>query len=100
MATKGSSLFEKDKLIRTTVQLRISQHKALESLRGPGKSISHLVRTAIDIYLEPIYEQAQEDEKMDKFLSELEEAESRMEKLNERAISIEDIFDDLKPTAK
>ena len=90
---------KKEKLIRTTVQLRPSQHKTLESLSGPGKSISNLVRTAIDMYLEPIYEQAYEDEKMDKFLSELEEAESRMEKLNERAISIEDIFDDLKTKA-
>ena len=87
---------KKEKLIRTTVQLRPSQHKTLESLSGPGKSISNLVRTAIDMYLEPIYEQAHEDGKMDKFLSELEEAESRMEKLNERAISIEDIFEDLK----
>ena len=87
---------KKEKLIRTTVQLSPHQHKALENLSGPGKSISNLVRTAIDLYLEPIYEQAYEDEKMDKFLSELEEAESRMEKLNERAISIEDIFDDLK----
>ena len=93
MAIKGSSLFEKDKLIRTTVQLRTSQHKALESLSGPGKSISHLVRTAIDLYLEPIYEQAHEDEKMDRMLSE-------MERLNEKAILMEDIFDDLKPTAK
>ena len=84
MATKGSSLFEKDKLIRTTVQLRTSQHKALESLSGPGKSISHLVRTAVDIYLEPIYEQAHEDQKMDRMLSELEQAENRMEELNEK----------------
>ena len=90
---------KKEKLIRTTVQLSPHQHKALENLSGPGKSISNLVRTAIDLYLEPIYEQAYEDEKMDKFLSELEEAESRMEKLNERAISIEDIFDDLKTKA-
>ena len=100
MATKGSSLFEKDKLIRTTVQLRTSQHKALESLSGPGKSISHLVRTAVDIYLEPIYEQAHEDQKMDRMLSELEQAENRMEELNEkldqREISMNDIFDDLK----
>ena len=104
MATKESSLFEKDKLIRTTVQLRTSQHKALESLSGPGKSISHLVRTAIDIYLEPIYEQAHEDQKMDRMLSELEQAENRMEELNEkldqREISMNDIFDDLKPTVK
>ena len=100
MATKGSSLFEKDKLIRTTVQLRTSQHKTLENLSGPGKSISHLVRTAIDLYLEPIYEQAYEDEKMDRMLTELEQAEDRLEKLNEKAILMEDIFDDLKPTAK
>ena len=104
MAIKGSSLFEKDKLIRTTVQLRTSQHKALESLSGPGKSISHLVRTAVDIYLEPIYEQAHEDQKMDRMLSELEQAENRMEELNEkldqREISMNDIFDDLNTTAK
>ena len=105
MAIERSSLFENDKLIRTTVQLRTSQHKALESLSGPGKSISHLVRTAIDIYLEPIYEQAHEDEKMDKFLSELEEAENRMEELHEKldqkfATSIEDIFDNFGTTAK
>ena len=85
-----------DKLVRTTVQLRSSQHKTLESLSGPGKSISHLVRTAIDIYLEPIYEQAHEYQKMDKFLSELEQAENKMEQLNEKVVSIEDIFDDLK----
>jgi len=85
-----------DKLVRTTVQLRSSQHKTLESLSGPGKSISHLVRTAVDTYLEPIYEQAHEDQKMDKFLSELEQAENKMEQLNEKVVSIEDIFDDLK----
>ena len=97
MTTKRSSLFEKDKLIRTTVQLRTSQHKALENLSGPGKSISHLVRTAIDIYLEPIYEQAHEDQKMDRMLSEMERIN---EKLDQREISMNDIFDDLKPTAK
>ena len=96
MATKPSSLFEKDKLIRTTVQLRTSQHKALENLSGPGKSISHLVRTAIDIYLEPLYEQAHEDQKMDRMIADLEEAKDKMEKLDQRATSIEDIFDDLK----
>ena len=93
MATEPSSLFEKDKLIRTTVQLRTSQHKTLESLSGPGKSISHLVRTAVDIYLEPIYEQAHEDQKLDKML---DEAESRMEKLSEGVTEMEDIFADLK----
>ena len=82
-----------DKLVRTTVQLRSSQHKALENLSGPGKSISHLVRTAVDVYLEPIYEQAHEDQKLDKML---EEAESRMEKLSEGVTAIEDIFADLK----
>jgi len=96
MTTKRSSLFEKDKLIRTTVQLRTSQHKALENLSGPGKSISHLVRTAIDIYLEPLYEQAHEDQKMDRMIADLEEAKDKMEKLDQRATSIEDIFDNLK----
>ena len=96
MAIERSSLFEKDKLIRTTVQLRTSQHKALESLSGPGKSISHLVRTAIDIYLEPLYEQAHEDQKMDRMIADLEEAKDKMEKLDQRATSIEDIFDNLK----
>ena len=91
---------KKEKLIRTTVQLRPSQHKTLENLSGPGKSISNLVRTAIDTYLEPIYEQAYEDEKMDRMLTELEQAEDRLEKLNEKAILMEDIFDDLKPTVK
>jgi len=100
MAIKGSSLFEKDKLIRTTVQLRTSQHKALESLSGPGKSISHLVRTAIDTYLEPIYEQAHEDEKMDKYFNGLEEAENRMKELYEKATTVEGILDDFKITAK
>ena len=98
MTTKGSSLFEKDKLIRTTVQLKTSQHKALESLSGPGKSISHLVRTAIDIYLEPIYEQAYEDEKMDRMLSEMEELNEKLDK--KFATSIEDIFDNFGNTAK
>ena len=100
MAIKGSSLFEKDKLIRTTVQLRTSQHKALESLSGPGKSISHLVRTAVDTYLEPIYEQAHEDEKMGKYFSGLEEAENRMKELYEKATTVEGILDDFKTTAK
>ena len=85
-----------DKLVRTTVQLRSSQHKALESLSGPGKSISHLVRTAVDIYLEPIYEQAHEDQKLDRML---DEAESRMEKLSEGVTAMEDIFADLKSKA-
>ena len=96
MAIERSSLFEKDKLIRTTVQLRTSQHKALENLSGPGKSISHLVRTAVDIYLEPLYEQAHEDQKMERMIADLEEAKDKMEKLDQRATSIEDIFDDLK----
>ena len=96
MTTKPSSLFEKDKLVRTTVQLRTSQHKALENLSGPGKSISHLVRTAVDIYLEPLYEQAHEDQKMNRMIADLEEAKDKMEELNERATSIEDIFDNLK----
>ena len=96
---------KKEKLIRTTVQLSPHQHKALENLSGPGKSISALVRTAIDEYLEPIYEQAHEDQKMDRMLSELEQAENRMEELNEKldqkfATSIDDIFDNFGNTAK
>ena len=87
---------KKEKLIRTTVQLSPHQHKALENLSGPGKSISHLVRTAIDVYLEPLYEQAHEDQKMNRMIADLEKAQDKMEKLNERAMSIEDIFDDLK----
>ena len=81
-----------DKLVRTTVQLRSSQHKALENLSGPGKSISALVRTALDKYLDPYYEQSYENQKLDKML---EEAESRMEKLSEGVTAIEDLFADL-----
>jgi len=84
---------KKEKLIRTTVQLSPHQHKALENLSGPGKSISALVRTAIDEYLEPYYEQSYENQKLDRMI---EEAKDKIEKLNERATSIEDIFDDLK----
>ena len=88
---------KKEKLIRTTVQLSPHQHKALENLSGPGKSISALVRTAIDEYLEPYYEQSYENQKLDRMI---EEAQGKIDELNERAMSIEDIFDDLKPTAK
>ena len=91
---------KKEKLIRTTVQLSPHQHKALENLSGPGKSISHLVRTAIDVYLEPLYEQAHEDQKMDRMIADLEEAKDKMEKLDQRATSIEDIFDNFVNTAK
>ena len=84
---------KKEKLIRTTVQLSPHQHRALENLSGPGKSISALVRTAIDEYLEPYYEQSYENQKLDRMI---EEAQDKIEKLNERAMSIEDIFDDLK----
>ena len=84
---------KKEKLIRTTVQLSPHQHKALENLSGPGKSISALVRTAVDEYLEPYYEQSYENQKLDRLI---EEAQDKIEKLNERATSIEDIFDDLK----
>ena len=84
---------KKEKLIRTTVQLSPHQHKVLESLKSPGKSISAIVRTAIDEYLEPYYEQSYENQKLDRLI---EEAQDKIEKLNERATSIEDIFDDLK----
>ena len=84
---------KKEKLIRTTVQLSPHQHQALENLSGPGKSISALVRTAIDEYLEPYYEQNYENQKLDRMI---EEAQGKIDELNERAMSIEDIFDDLK----
>ena len=83
---------KKEKLIRTTVQLSPHQHRALENLSGPGKSISGLVRTAIDEYLEPYYEQSYENQKLDRMI---EEAQDKIDKLNERAMSIEDIFEDL-----
>tara|TARA_R100001015_G_C4587058_1_gene142889 strand:+ start:195 stop:413 length:219 start_codon:yes stop_codon:yes gene_type:complete len=38
-------------LIRTTVQIRDTQHEALSQLSRPGKSFSFLVREAIDKYL-------------------------------------------------
>ena len=88
---------KKEKLIRTTVQLSPYQHKALENLSGPGKSISALVRTAIDEYLEPYYEQNYENQTLDRML---EEAQDKLDKLNERAMSIEDIFDNFQTTAK
>ena len=84
---------KKEKLIRTTDQLSPHQHKALENLSGPGKSIAALVRTAIDEYLEPYYEQSYENQKLDRMI---EEAQGKIDELNERAMSIEDIFDDLK----
>ena len=84
---------KKEKLIRTTVQLSPNQHKALENISCPGKSISALVRTAIDEYLEPYYEQSYENQKLDRMI---EEAQGKIDELNERAMSIEDIFDDLK----
>ena len=84
---------KKEKLIRTTVQLSPHQHKALENLSGPGKSISGLVRTAIDEYLEPYYEQSYENQKLDRLI---EEAQDKMDRINETATSIEDIFDNLK----
>ena len=84
---------KKEKLIRTTVQLSPHQHRALENLSGPGKSISGLVRTAIDEYLEPYYEQNYENQTLDRMI---EEAQGKIDELNERAMSIEDIFDDLK----
>ena len=84
---------KKEKLIRTTVQLSPHQHKALENLSGPGKSISGLVRTAIDEYLELYHERSYGNQKLDRFI---EEAKDKIDRLNKRATSIEDIFDDLK----
>ena len=84
---------KKEKLIRTTVQLSPHQHKVLENLKSPGKSISAIVRTAIDEYLEPYYEQNHENQKLDRLI---EEAKDKIDRLNERATSIEDIFEGLK----
>ena len=83
---------KKEKLIRTTVQLSPHQHKALENLSAPGKSISALVRTAIDEYLEPYYEQNYENQKLDRMI---EEAKDQIEKLQEDAYEMRDIFEDL-----
>tara|TARA_R100000458_G_C8199005_1_gene190134 strand:+ start:523 stop:795 length:273 start_codon:yes stop_codon:yes gene_type:complete len=84
---------KKEKLIRTTVQLSPHQHRALENLSAPGKSISALVRTAIDEYLEPYYEQNYENQKLDRMI---EEAKDKIEKLQEDAYEMRDIFEDLK----
>ena len=84
---------KKEKLIRTTVQLSPYQHKALENLKSPGKSISAIVRTALDEYLEPYYEQRYEDHKLDRMI---EEAKDKIEKLQEDAYEMRDIFEDLK----
>jgi len=84
---------KKEKLIRTTVQLSPHQHRALENLKSPGKSISAIVRTALDEYLEPYYEQRYEDHKLDRMI---EEAKDQIEKLQEDAYEMRDIFEDLK----
>ena len=84
---------KKEKLIRTTVQLSPHQHRALENLKSPGKSISAIVRTAIDEYLEPYYEQSYENQKLDRMI---EEAKDQIEKLQEDAYEMRDIFEDLK----
>ena len=84
---------KKEKLIRTTVQLSPHQHRALENLKSPGKSISAIVRTALDEYLEPYYEQRYEDRKLDRMI---EEAKDKIEKLQEDAYEMRDIFEDLK----
>ena len=83
---------KKEKLIRTTVQLSPHQHRALENLKSPGKSISAIVRTALDEYLEPYYEQRYEDHKLDRMI---EEAKDQIEKLQEDAYEMRDIFEDL-----
>ena len=84
---------KKEKLIRTTVQLSPHQHWALENLKSPGKSISAIVRTALDEYLEPYYEQSYENQKLDRMI---EEAKDQIEKLQEDAYEMRDIFEDLK----
>ena len=83
---------KKEKLIRTTVQLSPHQHKVLENLKSPGKSISAIVRTALDEYLEPYYEQSYENQKLDRMI---DEAKDQIEKLQEDAYEMRDIFEDL-----
>ena len=84
---------KKEKLLRTTVQLSPHQHRALETLSGPGKSISAIVRTAIDEYLDPYYEQSYDNQKLDRMI---EEAKDQIGKLQEDAIEMRDIFEDLR----
>ena len=81
---------KKEKLIRTTVQLSPHQHRALENLKSPGKSISAIVRTALDEYLEPYYEQRYEDHKLDRMIEEAKDKILNYRKIYEMRLIFED----------
>ena len=72
-------------LIRTTVQIRDTQHEALLQLSGPGKSFSFLVREAIDNYL------------MEKSTDSIDDV---MKKLNDYEHEMKAMFEDLKGKCK
>ena len=72
-------------LIRTTVQIRDTQHEALSQLSGPGKSFSFLVREAIDKYL------------VEKSIDSIDDA---LERLNDYEHRMKDILQDLKGDCK
>ena len=68
-------------LIRTTVQIRDTQHEALSQLSEPGKSFSFLVREAIDKYL------------VEKSIDSIDDA---LERLNDYEHRMKNILQDLK----
>jgi len=72
-------------LIRTTVQIRDTQHEALSQLSGPGKSFSFLVREAIDKYL------------VEKSIDSIDDA---LKRLNDYEHRMKDILQDLKGDCK
>ena len=72
-------------LIRTTVQIRDTQHEALSQLSGPGKSFSFLVREAIDKYL------------VEKSIDSIDDT---LERLNDYEHRMKDILQDLKGDCK
>jgi len=72
-------------LIRTTVQIRDTQHEALSQLSEPGKSFSFLVREAIDKYL------------VEKSIDSIDDA---LERLNDYEHRMKDILQGLKGDCK
>ena len=72
-------------LIRTTVQIRDTQHEALSQLSGPGKSFSFLVREAIDNYL------------MEKSTDSIDEV---MKKLNDYEDEMKSMLENIKAKSK
>ena len=72
-------------LVRTTVQIRDTQHEALLHLSGPGKSFSFLVREAIDNYL------------MEKSTDSIDEI---MKKLNDYEEEMKSMLENIKAKSK